>query len=108
MQSAEKFEGTVKRDRPILLNISIDQNEKVSKLIELVQNMSGIRMIGKRLIDGYGVELTKNIIYVFKDAKRQAITCIFDSSYTLAEIGVMDRQQLVISEVLTDFGKKLI
>ena len=92
MQSAEKFEGTVKRDRSIMVNISIDQNEKVGELIERVRKMPGIKLIGNRKVDDVDVDLTKFIVYVLKDSKKQAITCIFDKHHTLAEIGVMDRQ----------------
>ena len=52
MQSAEKFETTVKRDKSILINISIDQNEQVETLIKKVSEMSGINMVGFQEVDG--------------------------------------------------------
>ena len=43
-----------------------------------------------------------------KDAKKHAVTLLFEDKYSLEDIGVMDRQALVISEELTDYSKKII
>ena len=65
-------------------------------------------MIGKVDIGMQSIELTKTLIYVQKDAKKQATTLLFEDKHTLDDIGVMDRQALIITEVLTDYAKQVI
>ena len=43
-----------------------------------------------------------------KDAKKQAVTLLFEEKYTLEDIGVNDKQALIITEVLTDQAKQII
>ena len=88
--------------------VSIDQNEKVSSLIKQVSEMTGINFVGTKDIEGEQFELTKVFAYVQKDAKKNMITLLFEEPYTLSEIGVMDRTDLILTELLTDMGKKII
>ena len=70
--------------------------------------MSGLNLVGKVNIEGQEVELTKLVIYVEKDARKQNITLLFEEQRTFEEIGVMDKQTLVATEVLTEAAKQLI
>ena len=46
--------------------------------------MKGIDLIGKvYLEDGSQVELTKFLLYVYKDAKKSAVTLLFEEEFTL-------------------------
>lgn len=66
-------------------------------------------MIGKIDIeDGSQVELTKLLLYVYKDAKKSAVTLLLEEEFTLEEIGVIDRQSLIITEVLTEDAIRII
>lgn len=47
-------------------------------------------------------------MYSFKDAKKQAIQVVFEELYTLEDLGIMDRQALIVTEVLTDHAKTII
>ena len=80
----------------------------MGELLKLVKEMRGINIIGKVTAGNHEIELTKTLIYVQKDAKKQATTLLFEEKYTLEDIGVMDRQALIVSEVLTDYAKTLI
>lgn len=46
--------------------------------MEAISNMSSINFVGKVQIGMQEIELTKNLIYVQKDAKKQAITLLFE------------------------------
>ena len=70
--------------------------------------MAGLNLVGKVNIDGQDVELTKLAVYVLKDAKKQNITLLFEEGKTFEDIGVMDKQWLAATEVLTEAGKQLI
>ena len=70
--------------------------------------MRGINLVGKVAVGDQEIELTKTLIYTQKDAKKRAVTLLFDESYTLEDIGVMDRQCLLVTEVLTDAAKMII
>ena len=71
--------------------------------------MKGIDLIGKvDLEDGSQVELTKFLLYVYKDAKKSAVTLLLEEEFTLEQIGVMDRQSLIVTEVLTEDAIRII
>ena len=44
--------------------------------------MSGLNLVGKVNIEGQEVELTKLVIYVEKDARKQNITLLFEEQRT--------------------------
>ena len=67
--------------------------------------MNGINLIGKANINGDEIALTKLVIYVLKDARKQNISLIFEDHRTFEEIGVMDKEALVVTEVLTEAAK---
>ena len=53
--------------------------------------MRGINIIGKvqHALEGdVEIELTKTLIYSYKDAKKQAIPELFEESYTLEDLGI--------------------
>ena len=54
------------------------------------------------------IVLTKTLIYSYKEANKQAIPELFEEQFTLEDLGIMDRQALIVSEVLTDRAKKII
>ena len=54
------------------------------------------------------IVLTKTLIYSYKEANKQAIPEVFEEQFTLEDLGIMDRQALIVSEVLTDRAKKII
>ena len=97
-----------RRERPILINLAIDQGKTVGNMMETVSKMSSINFVGKVQVGMQEIELTKNLIYVQKDARKQAITLLFEDKQTLEDIGVMDRQALIITEVLTDSAKQIV
>jgi len=70
--------------------------------------MRNVNIVGKVKFGNFDLELTKPLIYVQKDAKKQATTLIFEEKYSLEDIGVMDRQTLIVTEVLTDYAKRVI
>ena len=70
--------------------------------------MSSINLIGKVSVGQKEFELTKLLLYVQKDAKKQATTLLFEDKNTLEDIGVMDKQALIVTEVLTDVAKTII
>lgn len=70
--------------------------------------MRGVNLIGNFKIGDKNVELTKSLIYVQKDAKKQAVTLLFKDKSTLEDIGVMDKTPLVITEVLTETAKQIV
>ena len=80
----------------------------MGELLKTISEMSSINFVGKVGVGMQEIELTKSLIYVQKDAKKQATTLLFEDKHTLEDIGVMDRQALVITEVLTDKAKQLI
>ena len=53
--------------------------------------MRSINILGKIAVGQNEIELTKTLIYVQKDAKKQATTLLFEDRYSLEDIGVMDR-----------------
>ena len=76
--------------------------------MEKVRAMRGVNLIGNFKIGDKNVELTKSLIYVQKDAKKQAVTLLFKDKSTLEDIGVMDKTPLVITEVLTETAKQIV
>lgn len=70
--------------------------------------MRNINLIGSVSLGYSEIELTKLLVYVQKDARKQATTLIFEPKNSLEDIGVMDRQALVVTEVLTDYAKQVI
>lgn len=74
----------------------------------MINDMRNINLLGSITVAGQEIELTKTLIYVQKDAKKQATTLLFEDKYTLEDIGVMDRHALIVSEELTDFAKTII
>lgn len=74
----------------------------------MINEMRNINLVGSIRVAGQEIELTKTLIYVQKDAKKQATTLLFEDKYTLEDIGVMDRNALIVSEELTDFAKTII
>jgi len=109
MDKADEFvTQQSRRERAILVNIAIDQGKTVGELLKTICEMRSINLIGKVDIGMQSIELTKTLIYVQKDAKKQATTLLFEDKHTLDDIGVMDRQALIITEVLTDYAKQVI
>ena len=70
--------------------------------------MSDVNLIGARSVEGQNIELTKFLIFDYRSSKKQAIPQLLEHQYSLADLGVFDRQALVLSEALTDAGKKVI
>ncbi len=48
------------------------------ELLQMVKNMNGISLLGSVKAGNVEVELTKSLLYVHKDAKKQATTLIFE------------------------------
>ena len=72
----------------------------MGELLRLVKEMRGINIIGKVTAGNQEIELTKTLIYVQKDAKKQATTLLFEEKYTLEDIGnILKIYQQVISIV---------
>ena len=94
-----------KRNHSIHIQVVVDQTDTVGKLTERLHAMAGLNLIGRVNIDGQDVELTKLAVYVLKDARKQNITLLFEESKTFEDIGVMDKQWLAATEVLTEAGK---
>ena len=79
--------------------------------MQTVKGMKNINLIGQ--VPAFDpaeedIELTKTLIYSFKEANKQAIPEVFEEQFTLEDLGIMDRQALIVSEVLTDRAKKII
>lgn len=109
MDKADEFAAQKsKRERAILINVVIDQGKTVGQLLQMVREMRGINLVGTVKAGKVEIELTKSLLYVQKDAKKQATTLMFEDQYTLEDIRVMDRQGLIITEVLTDYAKLVI
>ena len=109
MDKADEFAAQKsKRERAILINVVIDQGKTVGELLQMVREMRGINLVGTVKAGKVEIELTKSLLYVQKDAKKQATTLMFEEQYTLEDIRVMDRQGLIITEVLTDYAKLVI
>ena len=109
MDKADEFAvQQSKREKSILINIAIDQSCTVAQLLDRIQQMRNINLIGSVSLGYSEIELTKLLVYVQKDARKQATTLIFEPKNSLEDIGVMDRQALVVTEVLTDYAKQVI
>ena len=99
-----------------MIEVAIDQGKTVKELLQAIRDMRGINLIGELslagpesvLKDEEEIELTKTLMYSYKDAKKQAIQVMFEENYTLEDLGVMDRQALIVTEVLTDRAKTII
>jgi len=70
--------------------------------------MRNINLVGTLKVGSTEVELTKSLIFVHKDARKQATTLMFEEKLTLEDIGIMDRTALIITEVLSDYAKQVI
>ena len=109
MEKADEFvTQQSRRERAILINIAIDQGKTIKELLKIINDMSSINLVGKIGVGMQEIELTKTLIYVQKDAKKQAVTLLFEDDQTLEDIGVMDKTALIITEVLTDYAKQVI
>ena len=91
-----------------MINLMFDQGKTVAHLLRTIKEIRGINIVGNILFGGNEIELTKTLIYVQKDAKKQAVTLLFEDKYTLEDIGVNDRQTLIVTEVLTNYAKQII
>ena len=80
----------------------------MGQLLEKIQDMRNINLIGNVSLGCSEIELTKLLVYVQKDARKQATTLMFELKHSLEDIGVMDRQALVVTEVLSDYAKQVI
>ena len=67
-----------KRERAILINVVIDQGKTVGQLLQMVREMRGINLVGTVKAGKVEIELTKSLLYVQKDAKKQATTLMFE------------------------------
>lgn len=76
--------------------------------MQKISEMRNINLVGTVKVGNAEVELTKSLIFVHKDAKKQATTLMFEEQTTLEDIGIMDRTALVVTEVLSDYAKKVI
>ena len=84
-------QSRAKCTRAIHAQIMIDQSETIATLLQRIAALRGINFIGKVEASGLTLELTKPLIYVLKDARKQAVSLLFEERYTLEEIGIMDR-----------------
>ena len=98
-----------------MIEVAIDQGKTVKELLQAIRDMRGINLIGElssagpeSVLKEEEIELTKTLMYSYKDAKKQAIQVMFEENYTLEDLGVMDRQALIVTEVLTDRAKTII
>ena len=55
-----------RREKSILVNINIDQGEKVSELINRLRKLQGISLFNEDVLNGKSIELTKLCIYLQK------------------------------------------
>ena len=71
--------------------------------------MSGLNLFGKvKTTDGQQVEITKLVVYDLRQARRQNIAMLLEEERTFEDIRIMDKQTLIVTEVLTETAKQLI
>ena len=71
--------------------------------------MSGLNLFGKvKTTDGQQVEITKLVVYDLRQARRQNIAMLLEEERTFEDIRIMDKQTLIVTEVLTEAAKQLI